>query len=394
MRKQHAYRLCTFLFFVTGALAIACAGYSGFAFSESPNDQVLIQMVFYGAWTSLVGAWVGGIWGARLEEDCCSSTDMGVLSCMGAFFGALAGGLIGTAATGLALQHGWIPVFAVTVVLGSAHGASAYFLPLDLRRRSHVTARGLLTGPDGALLDEQHQPLRMKERAALLMALAAVVLLGLTLKMALMMGVNLGHPAMMAPMMYGMLGTMAGGMLGGWLSGVLDEHQGAPEHDNPIMVCGMALMAGMMGAMPAGMVGGMMGVMGDKAIAITVAAGVAFGAISAKFLLWERYEIVRWTGRIAAAGGAGASGAPYREAIAETKEDRDMDTIGGSSLRVKGMSCDGCVTKITGGVQPLAGITYIEVNLATATVSVRWGEGFVGMDAVRTKIQSLGYQVA
>jgi hypothetical protein len=67
---------------------------------------------------------------------------------------------------------------------------------------------------------------------------------------AVMMGSDLGHPVMMAPMMYGMFGTMIGGMLGAWLARLFDEHEGHPDHDNPVVVSAMALMAGMMGGMP------------------------------------------------------------------------------------------------------------------------------------------------
>jgi len=277
---------------MAGAAMLAGAGHSGFVFSERPTDKVLIQMVFYGAWASLVGAWIGGFAGARMGEAACRSMDMGSLSCMGAFFGSLAGGLVGTAASGLAMDHGWIPLFAVTFALALAHVGVARFVPIEIRRRPHVNHRGLLKGPEGGILDEECQPLQMKERASLLMVLSTLLLLGLTLVMALMMGGNLGHPAMMAPMMYGMFGTMAGGMLGGWLAGVLDEHQGDPEHDNPIMVSAMALMAGMMGAMPAGMIGGMMAVMGLKAISITIASGVGVAVVASVLTLWKRYEIV------------------------------------------------------------------------------------------------------
>jgi hypothetical protein len=136
----------------------------------------------------------------------------------------------------------------------------------------------------------------MKDRVAVLMALGFVFVLGLTLVMARMMGWNLGHPAMLAPMMYGMSGTMAGGMLGGWLAGVLDEHRGAPDRDNPIMVAAMALMAGMMGGMPSGMIGGMMAVMGDLAIAITIASGVVFTIAAWMIVMRGRYGIVRRAG--------------------------------------------------------------------------------------------------
>ena len=80
-------------------------------------------------------------------------------------------------------------------------------------------------------------------------------------------------------------------MVGGWLAGMLDEHQGAPQHDNSIMVGAMALMAGMMGGMPSGMIGGMMSIMGFSAIGMTMGTGVALIALVWIVMLRGRYVV-------------------------------------------------------------------------------------------------------
>jgi copper chaperone len=187
---------------------------------------------------------------------------------------------------------------------------------------------------------------------------------------------------MMAPMMYGMFGTMIGGMLGGWLAGLLDEHEGHPDHDNPVMVSAMALMAGMMGGMPSGMIGGMLAIMGTNAIAITIAAGLALVAVTWAAVMRGRY-------RVAAAGPfVGAADEPATPAIVASVAEE-----GSAVLHVKGMTCDACRVKVTRKVGALPGVHAVDVDVEAGRVEVRWGDGFVGLDAVRERIDHLGYSV-
>jgi hypothetical protein len=239
--NERTRRVVRWLVVGTVLLSLAGAGAAGVVFGEQTMDLVLLQLVFYGTWACLVGAFVGGTVGAALEEDACSELDMGTMSSMGAILGTLAAGLVGTALTGLAFVVPWQAVFGGVVVLAGLHLAAGWAWPWRLVRHADLDDRGCRCDPSGARLPDDQQPLRMRDRVAILLAVSVAVMVGLTLVMALMMGGDLGHPVMMAPMMYGMFGTMLGGMLGGWLAGLLDEHRGAAEHENPIMLVVLGL---------------------------------------------------------------------------------------------------------------------------------------------------------
>jgi copper chaperone len=378
-------RVVRAVFVVLAALSLAGAVVAGIAFEAHRMDMVLLQLVFYGAWWCLAGSWVGGYIGAAMEEDACSELDMGVLSSMGAILGTLSAGLIGTAVTGIGLLHSWWVVWGVTAALAALQLVFGSFRRVGVARLPHYDERGHLLGPRGERLPAEHQPLRMRDRIALLLAASVVLMLGLTLAMALMMGSDLGHPVMMAPMMYGMFGTMLGGMLGGWLAGLLDEHRGHPDHDNPVMVAAMALMAGMMGGMPSGMIGGMMAVMGDRAIGLTIAAGVLL-----LFLAWAAVVRGRYRFVLAAGDEAPRPALPPAPPIGRSVA---APAAGGAALKVTGMTCDVCVGKVTRGVAGVAGVVGVEVDLPAGVVAVRWAEGFAGLAEVRERITDLGYEV-
>jgi copper chaperone CopZ len=320
-----------------------------------------------------------------MEEDACSELDMGVLSSMGAILGTLSTGLLGTALTGLALLHSWKAVWIGTLVLAGAHTAIGWVRSLAIRRQPHMSDRGLHLQRDGLPLPPEQQPLRMRDRLAVLLAVCVAIMLVLTLIMAVMMGKDLGHPVMMAPMMYGMFGTMLGGMLGGWLAGLLDEHRGHPDHDNPVMVAAMALMAGMMGGMPSGMIGGMMAVMGDRAIWTTVAAGLLIPAVCWLALVRGRYRFVL-------ASGVEAPRPPLHPSRPVARTTESASATGGASLRVAGMTCDVCVMKVTRQLGALPGVHGVDVDLMSGIVHVQWGDGFAGIGAVRERILDLGYE--
>jgi MFS family permease len=277
----------------TAALSLLGAGASGLLLGQLTMDLVLLQLVFYGTWAALVGSFVGGTLGAAVEEDACGELDMGTTSSMGAILGTLSSGLLGTALAGLGLLLPWQAVWAGFLAMGGLHLLLWWAWPWQLVRVAQLDPRGWRCDPSGARLPEPQQPLRMRDRVAILLAASVLVMLALTLAMAALMGRDLGHPVMMAPMMYGMFGTMLGGMLGGWLAGLLDEHRGAPDHENPVMVGSMALMAGMMGGMPSGMIGAMMAVMGLRAIGLTVAAAVMLLGLSWLVAVRGRYRLQR-----------------------------------------------------------------------------------------------------
>jgi MFS family permease len=283
--NERTRRVVRTLFVASSLACLAAAGVAGWWFGDQTMDLALIQLVAYGAWACLTGAWIGGTLGAALEEDACGELDMGTLSSMGGILGTISAGLLGSALTGLVFFVPWQAVWGVAVALEGVHLVARRTFRWSLVRGRHLDARGRVRGAS-----EAEQPLRMRDRVAILLAVSTFVLIALTLAMAMLMGSDLGHPVMMAPMMYGMFGTMLGGMLGGWLAGLLDEHRGAAEHENPVMVGAMALMAGMMGGMPSGMIGGMMAVMGPVALAITAVAGLAVPALAWAVAVRGRYE--------------------------------------------------------------------------------------------------------
>ncbi|MES2642465.1 MAG: heavy metal-associated domain-containing protein [Myxococcota bacterium] len=389
MQHLTTRRVARDTFFVASAVSLGGAGLTGFLFEKSPMDMVLLQLVFYGAWACLVGARVGGWLGAAMEEDCCSDLDMGVTSSMGSILGTLSAGLVGTALTGLALQVPWLPLWVGAVGLTALHALVGWWRPLVMIRLPHLDERGRVCGPNGLPLAGEQQPLRMRDRLAILLTVSVVLLLVLTFVMAALMGgQNLGHPVMMAPMMYGMFGTMLGGLLGGWLAGLLDEHRGHPDHDNPVMVAAMALMAGMMGGMPSGMIGGMMAVMGMNAVVITVVAGGMLVLVSWALVVRGRY-------RLAVGGSEEAVRPPLPETRTHLASNTDpvAAVAGGALLRVRGMTCDACVGKVTRHVGAMPGVTRVRVELREGLVELSWGEGFGVLADVEERIERLGYEV-
>ncbi len=374
--NERTRRVVRWLMVASSLLCLIGAGVSGLLFQHLPMDMVLLQLVFYGAWACLSGAFVGGALGAGLEEDACGEMDMGITSSMGGILGTLATGLVGTALTGLAFFVPWQTVWLGAVAVEGVHLVVRWAWPYHLERRTEFDERGCRCDAAGRRLPDEQQPLRMRDRVAILLALGAAAMLALTLAMAVLMGSDLGHPVMMAPMMYGMFGTMLGGMLGGWLAGLLDEHRGAAEHENPVMVGAMALMAGMMGGMPSGMIGGMMAVMGTRAIGITVATGVGLVLLCWVLAVRGRYRFVR--------GGVPAAPRVDRRSVGPT--------VGGASLRVAGMTCSACVDKVQRAVSTVAGVSLVQVDLAGGAVHVQWSDGFGGMEQVRASIEGLGYE--
>jgi copper chaperone len=392
--NERTRRVVRALVVATAVLALAGAGAAGLAFGDQTMDLVLLQLVFYGAWACLVGAFVGGTLGAQIEEDACGELDMGTMASMGGILGTLATGLVGTALTGLAFVWPWQAVFVGAVALAGLHFAAWRLWPWHIVRAPNLDERGCLCDAAGRPLPDDQQPLRMRDRLAILLAVSVVVMLALTLAMALLMGSDLGHPVMMAPMMYGMFGTMVGGMLGGWLAGLLDEHRGPIEHENPVMVGAMALMAGMMGGMPSGMIGGMMAVMGARAIGLTVAAGVLLLGLLWLVAVRGRYRLER-----------GSAAGPVSEAVGGTRPAGSLtagigsapnavEVVAGGSVVVRGMTCGACVAKVQRKVGGLPGVGGVQVDLATGLVTLQWGHEFGGLDRVRLAIEELGYEVA
>lgn len=239
---------------------------------ENSFELVMAQLFIYGTLFTLLGSKAGGYLGAVMEEDACSELDMGVLSSMGSFIGATIFGLIGTAIVGLYL---FLQAAYLSWVLGVSYVLLFTFClqkKASIRRLTAIDCCGNRVDSNGTALP--NQPMKMKNKVAILLAITLIIEACLTVLMFFVMKRDFASNTMLGGMMYAMGGSMLGGMVGGWLAGLLDKHTGQPEHDNPIMVCAMALMAGMMGGMPAAMTGGMMALMG--AVTIVPAVLTAF----------------------------------------------------------------------------------------------------------------------
>ena len=63
------------------------------------------------------------------------------------------------------------------------------------------------------------------------------------------------------------------------------------------------------------------------------------------------------------------------------------------TLRVQGLSCNCCVSKVEESVSKLAGISSIEVNQASEEVQVTFDENTITLEQIEAKIAEQGYQV-
>ena len=62
-----------------------------------------------------------------------------------------------------------------------------------------------------------------------------------------------------------------------------------------------------------------------------------------------------------------------------------------TSYTIAGMTCNSCATKVTEAVVGLEGVTDLDVDLATGTLTVT---GDVDANGVRAAITTAGYQVS
>ena len=60
-------------------------------------------------------------------------------------------------------------------------------------------------------------------------------------------------------------------------------------------------------------------------------------------------------------------------------------------MRIEGMDCGACAIKIDGALKRLPGITNIQVNYATGTLSLRLDEGCTSRQRLEATIRGLGY---
>jgi copper chaperone len=63
------------------------------------------------------------------------------------------------------------------------------------------------------------------------------------------------------------------------------------------------------------------------------------------------------------------------------------------TFKVSGMSCMGCVNSVKRLLTALTGVGSVEVDLGAGRVDVSFDPGQVQVDAMRSAIESGGYQV-
>jgi copper chaperone len=64
-----------------------------------------------------------------------------------------------------------------------------------------------------------------------------------------------------------------------------------------------------------------------------------------------------------------------------------------STYTVKGMTCDGCVRKVSAAVGELPGVSDVDADVATGELTV-FSDRPVEATSVRTVLQKIGYKVA
>jgi copper chaperone len=67
-----------------------------------------------------------------------------------------------------------------------------------------------------------------------------------------------------------------------------------------------------------------------------------------------------------------------------------METI---TLNVKGMTCMGCVRSVKNVVEPIEGVSAVDVSLEKGEVTVRYDAGRAEVDAFKAAIEDAGYDV-
>lgn len=62
-----------------------------------------------------------------------------------------------------------------------------------------------------------------------------------------------------------------------------------------------------------------------------------------------------------------------------------------STYTVVGMTCNGCVNKVTNAVMDVAGVADVDVDVSTGTLDVT---GQVDDAAIRSAVTNIGYKIA
>ncbi len=62
-------------------------------------------------------------------------------------------------------------------------------------------------------------------------------------------------------------------------------------------------------------------------------------------------------------------------------------------LNVSGMTCGGCVSKVTRALTAVPGVGNVDVSLPKHSATVTFDEGRTSIDAMRTAARSAGYDI-
>lgn len=63
-----------------------------------------------------------------------------------------------------------------------------------------------------------------------------------------------------------------------------------------------------------------------------------------------------------------------------------------ATLKIVGMTCDHCVKSVRQGLAGLDGVGSVEVSLKSGLAQVDYDEGRIDTDAIKAKIEELGYR--
>jgi copper chaperone len=67
-----------------------------------------------------------------------------------------------------------------------------------------------------------------------------------------------------------------------------------------------------------------------------------------------------------------------------------METV---TLKVEGMSCGGCVSSVTKALEPIEGVSKVDVTLEPGEATIEFDPAKANQDAFRAAIEDAGFDV-
>ena len=62
-------------------------------------------------------------------------------------------------------------------------------------------------------------------------------------------------------------------------------------------------------------------------------------------------------------------------------------------LKIAGMSCGGCTSKVTKALQAVTGVSEVNVSLAAGEAAVQYDERLASPEQLKAAVQGVGYSV-